>query len=108
MTAKICKLSTISSNGDWRVVFDDSDSSSDYWHSHSGSRMRMAELIGEFGDGVIMVDVQNGCDVKEGVIKAVFRLAEKTGYKAELVKEEKAGINNEKWMLTQIKMTKHD
>ena len=77
---KIKELSTISGNHEWYVVFDDSDSSTDYFHSSRGSQKYMAEIVNKYGSEVINVDLQNGTEVKERDVKSVKRLAKKTGY----------------------------
>jgi hypothetical protein len=104
--AKINELSTVSGNNEWYVVYDDSDSITDYFHSYRGSQKRMAELITEDGADIIEVNLQNGHTVEEKDIKAVQRLAKKTGYKFELKHEEKTNYAGEKWNHTYGILTK--
>ena len=86
--AKITRLCTISSNSEWYVIYNDSDSMTDYFHSRSGSQKRITEYVKEDGANIIEVTLQNGNEVKEKDIKGLHRLAKKTGYTFELIEKE--------------------
>lgn len=96
--AQIHKLCTISGNRDWYVIFNDTDSSTDYFNSVSGSQKSMAEYIKKYGAEHIGVTLMNGREVDEKDIKGVKRLAKKTGYVFELKEEERIAFDGTKWV----------
>ena len=94
--AKISSLYAIGK--EWFVVFDDSDSQTDYFHSTRGSQKYITETIVKYGGDIIEVTIQNGHETQQKSIKGVERLAKNCGYTSEFIQEKVTSLQGEKWI----------
>jgi hypothetical protein len=104
--AKINHISTISGNNEWYVVYDNSDSMTDYFNSTRGSQKYITEVVKNDGAEHINVTCQNGTTVSETNIKAIKRLAKRTGYKVQFKKMNCTNYSGDVWVKEWAELTK--
>ncbi len=86
------------------VVFDDTDSSTDYFHGAGISMKQMLEWVLKDGAGMITVDFGNN-EEKPKFHQRLKRL-EQLGYAIQRVEEERTGLGGHRWKYVYYRLTK--